>query len=427
MILTERYFSELLGEEYFKLLHESGLEIYVLPKQMSGKYAIFSTKFGGRVCEYEIDGEIKKIPMGCAHFLEHKLFDNKGRPSADEIFSSYGAYDNAYTSSERTAYIFSATENVYECIEHLLYFVTNPYFTKESVKKEIGIIAEEIRGCIDDPYDRCYMNMLDAMYFENPVKNEICGSEESISKITPEVLYRCCKDFYTPENMVLAISGNVTPEGVLSIVDREIGKEKRGFGSKFVGFNEPKNVKKPYAEKLMPVGKPLFCIGIKDCEIPESSFERYRKTAGMNMLLHVMLSEAGEFYLEMLESGMLSPGFDSGYSASAASAYVMISGESDDPEALLEKIKEHIAECRKKGIDRRDFEREKKCIYASYISDFDSTEDIAFALTGYAYDNIDVFEYPNIIDSITYEYVNELLDTAFKDEYFVLSAIKPEK
>ena len=107
MILTERYFSELLGEEYFKLLHESGLEIYVLPKQMSGKYAIFSTKFGGRVCEYEIDGEIKKIPMGCAHFLEHKLFDNKGRPSADEIFSSYGAYDNAYTSSERTAYLFT--------------------------------------------------------------------------------------------------------------------------------------------------------------------------------------------------------------------------------------------------------------------------------------------------------------------------------
>jgi predicted Zn-dependent peptidase len=104
----------------------------------------------------------------------------------------------------------------------------------------------------------------------------------------------------------------------------------------------------------------------------------------------------------------------------------MISGESDDPEALLEKIKAHIAKCRENGIERSDFEREKRCVYASYISDFDSTEDIAFALTGYAYDNIDVFEYPDIIDSITFEYVNELLDTAFKDEYFVLSTVKPE-
>ena len=214
---------------------------------------------------------------------------------------------------------------------------------------------------------------------------------------------------------------------MLDIIDREIGKDKREFRADPVGFNEPKEVKKPFVEKKMPVGKPLFCIGIKDCDIPESPYERYRKTAAMNMLLHVMLSEAGDFYLEMLESGLLSPGFDSGYSASPLSAYVMISGESDDPEALLERIKAHIDKCRREGIAKADFEREKKCVYASYISDFDSTEDIAFALTGYAYDNIDVFEYPSIIGSVTLEYVNELLDIVFKDEYFVLSAIKPEK
>ena len=422
----KRFDSALLGEHYFKIDHDSGLTVYVFPKKLSTTYGVFSVNFGGNAIEYSLDGEKVVLPQGCAHFLEHKLFENEDGSNADDVFSSLGAYDNAYTSNERTAYLFSATDNVDEALSHLLYFVTHPYFTKQTVKKEIGIIAEEIRGCIDDPYDRCYMNMLDAMYFENPVKNEICGSEESISRITPEVLYRCCKDFYTPGNMVLAISGNVTPEKVLEAVDREIGKEKKEFKARFVGFNEPAQVKKSYVERKMPVGKPLFCIGVKDCEIPESAFERYKKTAGMNMLLHVMLSEAGEFYLEMLESGMLSPGFDSGYSASAASAYVMISGESDDPEALLEKIKAHIVKCRENGIERSDFEREKKCVYASYISDFDSTEDIAFALTGYAYDNIDVFEYPDIIDSITFEYVNELLDTAFKDEYFVLSTVKPE-
>lgn len=417
--------SSLLGERYYKIEHDSGLTVFVFPKNMSTTYGIFSVNFGGNATDYCVDGENVVLPQGCAHFLEHKLFENEDGSTADDVFSALGAYDNAYTSNERTAYIFSATSNVKEAVSHLLYFVTHPYFTKQTVKKEIGIIAEEIRGCMDDPYDRCYMNMLSAMYFENPVKNEICGSEKSISRITPEVLYRCCKDFYTPENMVLCLCGNITAEETVEIVDREIGKERVEYNSRFADFEEPRAVKENYVEKRMPVGKPLFCIGIKDCDIPEDPVERYKKTEGMNILLHMMLSEAGEFYLEMLEKGIVSPGFDSGYSASPKTAYVMISGESENPKLLLEKIKEHIEKCRREGLDRSDFEREKKCVYASYVSDFDSTEDIAFALTSYAYDGIDVFDFPKIIDGVTFEYVTELLNNVFSDECYTLSAILP--
>ncbi len=422
----KRFESPALGEHYYQIDHDSGLSVYVFPKDMSGTYGVFSVNFGGNAVSYLRAGELIELPQGCAHFLEHKLFENEDGSNADDVFSSLGAYDNAYTSNERTAYLFSTTEHVEEALSHLLYFVTHPYFTKKTVKKEIGIIAEEIRGCIDDPYDRCYMNMLDAMYLENPVKNEICGSEESISRITPDILYGCCLDFYTPANMVLAVSGRVTAEQVLSIVDREFGKEKKPFVSSFPPFCEPAEVKTAYVERRMPVGKPLFCIGVKDCSIPEDPRERYKKTEGMNILLHMMFSEAGQFYLDMLEEGILSPGFDSGYSASPKTAYVMMSGESDDPELLLAKIKEYIAKCREKGLDKDDFEREKKCVYAAYVSDFDSTEDIAFALTSYAYDGIGLFEYPDIIEALDFEYINRLLDEVLREEYFVLSAIKPE-
>ena len=419
--------SSLLGERYYKIEHDSGLRIFVFPKEMSTTYGVFSVNFGGSFIEYEKDGERVTLPEGCAHFLEHKLFENEDGSNADDVFSSLGAYDNAYTSNERTAYLFSATSNVKEALTHLLYFVTHPYFTKNTVKKEVGIIAEEIRGCIDDPYDRCYMNMLDSMYFENPVRKEICGSEESIGRITPEVLYRCCEDFYTPENMVLSICGNISVEETLEIVDSELGKNKKSYNAKLLSFDEPREVKNPIVEKFMPVGKPLFCIGIKDCDIPNDPSERFRKTEGMNILLHMMLSEAGDFYLEMLEKGIVAPGFDSGYSSSPRTAYVMISGESDDPRLLLEKIKEHIDLCRKNGLDISDFEREKRCVYASYVGDFDSTEDIAFALTSYAYDGIDLFDYPRIIDSVTFEYVTELLNTVFKSDSFVLSVISPDE
>ena len=419
-----RFDSHLLGEHYYKIEHDSGLSIYVFPKDMSTTYGIFSVNFGGCAENYIKNGKKYSLPQGCAHFLEHKLFENSDGSNADDAFSALGAYDNAYTSGERTAYLFSTTEKVNECTEQLLRFVTAPYFTKKTVKKEIGIIAEEIRGCLDDPYDRCYMNLLDAMYFNNPVKNEICGSEESISKITPEILYRCCEDFYTPENMTLVLCGRVDPETVKDTVDRVILTERRNDSVALCSFDEPREVRSSYVEKRMPVGKPLFCIGVKDVNIPSEPRERYKKTEGMNILLHMMLSEAGDFYLEMLESGLLSPGFDSGYSSSASTAYTMISGESDDPSALLDKILCHIEKCKKEGLDRQDFDREKKCVYASYISDFDSTEDIAFALTSYAVDKIDLFEYPDIIDTITFEYIEELLNEAFDGRNITLSVVK---
>jgi predicted Zn-dependent peptidase len=243
--------------------------------------------------------------------------------------------------------------------------------------------------------------------------------------ITPDVLYQCCKDFYTPENMVLSICGKVKVEEVIGIVDRVIGCERIPFEINLKGFDEPKKVKCTYKEKRMHIGKPIFCIGIKDCDIPVDPIERYKKSEGMNILLHMMFSEAGEFYLDMLEKGMVSPGFDSGYSAGAKTAYVMISGESDCPEDLLERIKEHISTCREKGLSREDFERERKCLYSSFISDFDSTEDIAFAMTSYAFDGVDLFGYPEIVRGISFEYITELLEKTFADNRFTLSVIKP--
>ena len=421
----KRYSSELLGEEYFKVIHKSGLTVCVFPKDMTATYAILSVNFGGNVTEYEKNGEKVILPEGCAHFLEHKLFDNPDGTNADDVFSSLGAYCNAYTSNDKTAYLFSTTENEAECLEQLIYFVTNPYFTDATVNKEIGIISQEIRGCIDDPYDRCYIGMLEGMYKNNPVKKEICGSEESISHITPEVLYRCCEDFYIPSNMLLCVSGRMTVDEVLSVVDKALVTKENKL-PKVAAFTEPGEVVSPCVEREMPIAKPIFSIGIKDTNIPLDARDRYKRSQSANILLNAMFSESGAFYLEMLESALISPGFDAGYSASATTGYIMLSGESDTPEKVLARVKEHIAEVKNIGIDMKDFEREKKCMYASYISEFDVTEDIAFSLMSYSSEGLDMFSYPEMISEIRYEDVMSLCEEMFKDEYFTMSVIYPQ-
>ncbi len=124
-------------------------------------------------------------------------------------FASQGASANAYTSFERTVYLFSATEQIEDNLETLIDFVQNPYFTDENVEKEKGIIEQEINMYRDNADWRVYFGLIDALYHEHPVHIDIAGTAESIGKITKETLYSCYETFYHPSNMFLFIVGGV--------------------------------------------------------------------------------------------------------------------------------------------------------------------------------------------------------------------------
>ena len=208
----------LLGEEYRIYRHPCGLDIYIFPKKMTTAYALFGTKYGSldnRLIDSE--GNEKIVPDGIAHFLEHKLFSNEDGTDSFERFSALGADANAYTSFNKTVYLFSCTDHFYESLAELIDFVTNPYFTKESVASEVGIISEEIRMYRDHPADRCFYGMLEGLYEHHSIRRNICGTVRSISRITPELLYDCYHSYYQFSNMALVICGDVDDEEVLKI------------------------------------------------------------------------------------------------------------------------------------------------------------------------------------------------------------------
>ena len=81
----------------------------------------------------------------------------------------------------------------------------------------------------DDPGWQLYMNALDCMYKENPIKIDIAGTVKSISEITPDVLYKCYNTFYNPSNMTLVVCGDFKPEEILEeIKNRLVDKEEQG-------------------------------------------------------------------------------------------------------------------------------------------------------------------------------------------------------
>ena len=410
MTNKEIFESAMLGERYERITHSSGLTIIVFPKKLTTAYAIMGVNCGSiNTVARAADASKTVFPEGVAHFIEHKLFTCEDGCDAFEHFSDYGADANAYTSFNRTAYLFSCTENFDQSLGELIDFVTHPYFTSESVESEKPIIAEEIKMYDDSPSEACLYGMLEGMYSLCKVKNNICGSAESISEITSETLYSFYESFYKLSNMYLIVCGNVSAEQILAVVDSHITAEPRGVFEEYDDIiDEPRTVANEYTEKKMQVSKPIFSIGFKDSNIPLNAYERYRRDAGMAILNEMIFSRATSIYSYLYENGIISsPNLDYGYTISKSFAYNFISGEASDPEAILKAIKEYLGQA---CLTEEDFKRGKRVMYAEFVKSFDSSESIANTLLSFVGDGAELFEYGRILEDIGFNETKALFE-----------------
>ena len=217
--MIPREFAE-YGLTRFSGVTESGLTVYVFPRSgLQTKHALLAVKFGGCDLRFTIRGKWKDAPAGVAHYMEHKMFEMPGYHAAMKL-SAAGARANGFTSSANTGYHFSCTERFMEDLEELITFVSTPYFTEESVAKEQGIIAQEIRMREDQPGRRVRTELMKALYARHPIREGNLGTEESIARITPDLLYGCHESFYRPDNMVLCCAGDVDPEAIFALASR---------------------------------------------------------------------------------------------------------------------------------------------------------------------------------------------------------------
>ncbi len=417
--------SALLGEKYYTARHESGLSVIVFPKKMSTTYAMMAVRYGAVDNLPDLNGKTP-FPDGVAHFLEHKLFTNEDGSDSFERFSALGADANAYTAHSRTVYLFSCTERFDECLAELLRFTTHPWFTPESVAKEQGIIGEEIRMCRDDPYDQCYRNMLEGLYRRHPIRRDICGSERSIARITDQTLYDCYHTYYVPENMALIVCGDVTPERVMQIADQELKSWRGAPAPVFEGVVEPPVAASPRTEVRGQVAKPIFAIGIKDVAVPAESQARTRRDAAMDILCEMLFSDTGELYNKLVDAALISPEFSAGYVQTRDVGLLRLSGESDDPDTVLAEIWKFLEKTGEAGLSRELFEHCKRIEFAEYIKGFDSTEEIADNLVAFLFDDAELFDYADVISSITFEEVELLFQNFFYPERFTLSVVRPQ-
>lgn len=418
--------NQLIGEKYYFMKHDTGLEIFVFPKKLTTSYALFATRYGAIDNKFKLagDDEFTVVPDGIAHFLEHKMFENEDGIDTFERFAQTGASANAFTSNAITAYLYSCTENFYESFEILLDYVTHPYFTPANVEKEQGIIAQEIRMYEDSPGSRLYQGLMEALYEKNPFRINVAGTVESISHITADILYKCYYTFYNLSNMTLAVSGDVDPEKIAEIADKMLeNKEKVEIIKEYQTDSDEVYQKRVSAN--LQVARPIFQIGVKDSKISSHANERAKKQETMNILNEMLFSRSSKFYNEIYEEGLISPNMGYGFSHSKYASFNIVSGESDVPEEIYDRFCAYIEEIKRNGLDTEAFERCKRVAYSYCVTAFDNTASIAHQLVDSAFDDFNLFDLPEIISSITFDDVTEMLNSVFKPEYYAMSVVYP--
>lgn len=402
---------------------ENGMTVIIIPKNTTKKkYVIWGVNFGSIDNHFKVNGEEIYIPDGVAHFLEHKMFEQEnGRNSLDTLMA-LGIDANAYTTSDHTAYLFECTDHFYEGLDELMNYVQNPYFTNENVEKEKGIIAQEIKMYDDDPGWQLYMGILDCLYKNNPIKVDIAGTVESISKITPEVLYKCYNTFYALDNMTLVICGDFEPEKLLEEVKKRLTKNKTYEKIERIYPEKEKTINKKYVEKNMNVSMPIFAIGIKDVSKMDS--EIVKKHIAIEILLNMIIGKSSDLYKKMYNQGLLleEPSID--YEFSEEYAHIVISGQSNDSEEVYKMFKEEIENYKNNELNIDHFERIKKKIYGDYVVEYNSVSEIARMFLTDHMKKISSFDYIEQYKVITKEYVEQVLKEIFNNEYMALAIVK---
>ena len=362
---------EKLDLDLYQETLKNGLEVYVVPKDnVNGIYATFSTKFGS-VYEEFIPNDRKKmvkVPLGVAHFLEHKMFEQEDKKDPFTFYSERGCDANANTSNYKTTYLFSGSNSFAENLNYLLDYVQEPYFTDENVEKEKGIIEQEIKMYDDDPFFKMYDGIIYNSFIKHPIKYPIAGTVDDVYKITKEDLYTCYNTFYHPSNMFLVITGNVDPEETIQIVriNQDNKKFKKYNKATVKSYDEPNKVAKKEKTISMDIEISKLGLGYKiNCSKmgkPIADIKTY-----LSMLFDLKIGITSELNENLKKANLITHDIDFTIINTDNHILVIIMVETNEVNRVKNMIEEELKDL---SITEKEFERKKKirksnCIYRS--------------------------------------------------------------
>lgn len=425
-----KYYEQIKETKYTQRL-KNGLEVIIFPKPGYARtFAVFATKYGSLVNKFVPYGEKDYIdvPLGIAHFLEHKMFEMPDGSDATNLFAELGLDSNAATSYNMTAYLFSGTSNIIEGINLLLDFVQTPYFTDESIAREQGIIEQELKMYMDNPSDNLQLGLMENLFKYYPIRYDIGGTIESIKEINKDYILKCYKTFYHPSNMYLIIVGDVNKimdnkENAIEELFEVIKKNQKAkkfpkiLDIKKQILVEDENVNKLSGSKKMDIVMAKAAVGLK---LP---FERYSKNEPyllqlkLKILLDTTFGASSENYQEMLDLELINGNIYTDVYVDDLCGYIKIHTNTHKPEMFVHYVKKKLLDLNKVKLTEQEFNIYKKAVLGDFLKSLNYLENIAYSYLDSIIKNSDVFEVLELFQDITLDDMKKI------GKYFVKNAI----
>lgn len=423
--MNKQYY-ELINETLYSFKCDNGLQVYLLQKQDYFKtYGILATKFGSLYQKFKVDDQEHQVIDGAAHFLEHKMFEKDDYDVMD-IFNRQSASTNAFTSFDKTAYLFSATANVNQNINTLLDFVQDLRLSDESIEKEKPIIASEIAMYDDDVEWQTFFTSLQTLYHENPVKIDIAGDKNTIYQITKEDLELYYKYFYHPSNMTLFICGNFDLGEVKQcIIDNQASKSFEQLSYELIQPFEEDDVNTPYDIKYLDINKMRYTFSFK---INEFIFKPEKQEIVMSFLTDLLFAKSARLFQDLINKQIITSDYAYNYAQDHTFkyAYNQLFFTCNDEEALCEYLYDYFKQDLSKEIIPEEFEAVKAKYLGNYIRMFNNPETIANTFISYKFLDYDLFNIINTIKDVTLDDLYQALKL-FNLDFSTISIIKPKE
>jgi len=366
------------------------------------------------------------VPEGLAHFLEHKLFEDADGDVSDR-FAALGGSTNAMTGFVGTTYVVSTVDEPRRCLQLLLHFVQDPWFTDALVAKEQGIIAQEIRMYDDDPDWRVFFGLLGCLYASHPAKDNIAGTVESIATIDAATLRRCYDLFYRPRNLVLAVSGALPPDAVAEVVAADQSRRAPDARPPHARgrADEPLERRAPRWEERLSVARPRVLLGIKERALGGDGRELLRRELTTRMLLDLLFGRSSRAWEELYGDGLVDESFAASYSTEESFGFSTVGGDTDEPERLEARLRAVFARARSDGFDDAAFGRLRNKLHGSLLRAVDSPEHVAFSLVSESFRGVLPFEELDVVGSISPADLRARLDEHVSDEQIAVAVVRP--
>lgn len=356
---------------------------------------------------------------GIAHFLEHLMFKGtKNHPQGEfsELIAGLGGQENAFTSNDYTAYFQRvAKEHLPVCMDYEADRMRNLVLTDEVVGPERDVVLEERRMRTEsDPSEQLNEAVQAALFSQHPYGRPIIGWKHEIEGLSRADALAYYERFYTPENAILIVAGDVEPENIVGLAQKYYGPiAARGAPPVRFRPREPE----PHAHRLVtladekveqPMQQSVFLVpSYKSAESGEAE--------ALEVLAHLLGGgQTGLLFRNLVMDRKIAVSAGAHYQGTALDDtrfYVFaVPAPGVGLETVDAAVDEVIARVKADGINEEDFRRAKTRLVADAIYAQDNHATLArwygaALTTGLGVE--DVAQWPARIEAVTPEAVRK--------------------